>query len=118
MRKPLIAGGALALVSLAAFGGSAFTGSGVTMAAPTSQFIGGTVSQSVTGATLQSIAYGFKAGDDTHTILASATLTFADGAADAKVPTMELTGTSQTAECTAVDAVAHTSTCTFSGDVT
>jgi hypothetical protein len=116
MRKPLIAGGALALASLAAFGGSAFTGSGVTMAAPTSQFIGGTVSQSVTGATLQSVAYGFKAGDATHTILTSATLTFTDGAADGKVPTMALTGTSETATCTAVDT--GTSTCTFSGDVT
>jgi hypothetical protein len=116
MRKPLIAGGALALASLAAFGGSAFTGSGVTMVAPTSQFIGGTVSQSVTGATLQSIAYTPKAGNGTT--LTSATLTFADGAADAKVPAMELTGTSETAECTAVAAADHTSTCTFSGDVT
>src|SRR6478752_5217202 len=97
MRKPLIAGGALALASLAAFGGSAFTGSGVTLAAPASQFIGGTVSQSVTGATLQSIVYTPLAGDGTA--LTSATLTFADAAADAKVPTMELTGTSETAAC-------------------
>ena len=47
-----------ALVGLAAAGGAAFTGAGVTNGQAT-QFVGGTVSQTVTGATMNSVLYGF-----------------------------------------------------------
>ena len=92
--------------------GSAFTGSGFTNNAGPSQFVGGTVSQSVTGATLSSVAYTF--GDPpANTAIHSALLTFADANTDGKTPTVVFTGGSAaTFTCTAVEATNHTSTCT------
>src|SRR5690349_11214 len=51
--------GAAAVAAVVAAGGSAFTGTGVTDNAAASQFVGGTVSQSITGATLNDISYHF-----------------------------------------------------------
>jgi hypothetical protein len=52
---------ALAAVGLAAADGSAFTATGLatTGQASAAQFIGGTISQAVTGATLDSVTYGY-----------------------------------------------------------
>lgn len=55
--------------------GAAFTATGVTSTAAASQFVGGTVSQTITGATLTDIAYGFT--DATNTAVNAVTLTFA-----------------------------------------
>ncbi len=73
---------AVAVAGLALAGGSAFTGAGLSTTAPTSQFVGGTVSQTVTGATLSGIAYKFvgdEAGAETgpQTSVRQVILTFA-----------------------------------------
>ncbi len=54
MRTPSKIITALALAGLAVAGGAAFTATGVDKPCRQSQFIGGTVAQSVTGATLTS----------------------------------------------------------------
>jgi hypothetical protein len=115
MRKtPMIIAG-FAVVGLAAVGGSAFTGTGVATNAGTSQYIGGTVSQSVTGATLSNVAYGF--GDaPANTAVHSVVLTFADAAVVAKTPSIAFTGGNAVAfTCDAVAAGTFISTCTTAG---
>lgn len=98
-----VAGAALA-------GGTAFTGTGLATTAGSSQFLGGTVSQSVTGASLSNIAYDFT--DVSHTAVNGITLTFGD-ATGGKTPTISLNnGTGTAFTCTAIDASAFTSTCT------
>jgi len=84
----IIAAGAIALV---AAGGSAFTaaGLGTSGQAAGPQFVGGQVSQSVTGAVLGSIVYDFV--DGTHTGIKTVTLTF-DAAAAGKVPHIAFAG--------------------------
>jgi hypothetical protein len=54
------------------------------------KFIGGTVSQSVSSATLDSIVYGYH--DTTNTAVNLVTLTVADGNTDGKTPTIAFTG--------------------------
>ena len=49
--------GALVIAGTVAAGGSAFTAGGLTNDADPSQFIGGTVAQTVDGATLDAVAY-------------------------------------------------------------
>ena len=71
-RKKLI--GAVAVASIVAAAGSAFTGTGVTSTAAASQFVGGTVSQTISGATLNDISYQF--ADPTNTTIDGVTLTF------------------------------------------
>jgi hypothetical protein len=102
---------ALSVAGLAVAAGSAFTGSGLSttgMAAST-QFVGGTVSQSVTGATLNSVVYGFT--DGTKTAVNQVTLTFAD-ATGGKTPTLSLAGGgTATFACDAIDADTFVSVC-------
>jgi hypothetical protein len=98
---------AAAFAGLAVTAGSALTGTGVTNNASASQFIGGTVSQSVTGATLTNIAYQYV--DGSNTAVNSITLTFGSGL-DTKVPTAVLSGgTGTTFTCAAVAAAGTTS---------
>lgn len=92
--------------------GAAFTATGLstTGQAAAQQYIGGTISQSVSGATLQSIVYGFT--DGTNTSIDTVTLTFAD-ATNGAVPTIAFTGSSSTFTCEAVGhTTADVSTCT------
>ena len=116
-RAKIMVGAVAAVAAFAAFAvaGTAFTGSGVTNSAGSRQFVRGTVSQSVTGATLSSVAYTF--GDaPANTAVHSALLTFADSNADAKTPTVAFTGGNAVAfTCTAIEATNHTSTCTTAG---
>jgi hypothetical protein len=74
--------GAVAAAALVAAGGAAFTGTGVTTTgqAASPQFVGGTVGQTVTGATVSHINYGF--ADPAHLYVTSVTVTFADALAD------------------------------------
>ncbi|MCW2600465.1 MAG: hypothetical protein JWM02_2294 [Frankiales bacterium] len=84
--------GMIAAAGLVAAGGSAFTGAGLstTGSAASAQYVGGTVSQSVTGGTLASVAYGFT--DATNTAVNQVTLTFADTNTAGKTPTITLAG--------------------------
>ena len=83
---------AVAVAGLALAGGSAFTGAGLstTGAASAPQFVGGTVTQTVTGATLTGIDYGFVGGPTgPQTTVNQVTLTFAD-ATGGKTPAIKL----------------------------
>jgi hypothetical protein len=113
MRKSTKFLAAVAFAGLAAAGGSAFTGSGLSTSgsAAADQFVGGTVSQSVTGATLSSVAYSY--ADTSNTAIHSALLTFADANSDGKSVGIVFSGGNAAAfTCTAVEATNHTSTCT------
>jgi hypothetical protein len=110
MRTAAKIAGGLAAAALAAVGSSALTGSGVTNNAGSSQFIGGTISQSVTGATLASVDYAF--ADSSNTAIHTATLTFADAASDGKAVAIAFTGSAATFSCTAIANTTHISTCT------
>ncbi|MET4622831.1 spermidine/putrescine-binding protein [Arthrobacter sp. 2762] len=112
MRKSAKIITALSVAGLAVAAGSAFTGTGVaaTGQASAAQFVGGTVSQSVSGATLTEIAYSF-ADAGANTRVNSIALTFsttADGRAVAVTPTG---GSGGTFDCT--DVLSNASTCTF-----
>lgn len=115
MRKISMIIAGLAVAGLAAAGGSAFTGTGVTSNAGATQYVGGTVSQSVTGATLTSVVYSF--GDaPANTAVHSVALTFADASTDGKTPTIAFTGGNAVAfTCDAIAVGTHLSTCTTAG---
>jgi hypothetical protein len=107
---------AVGTAGVLASGSAAFTGTGVEMTAAPTQFVGGTVSQTVTGATLNDIAYSFT--DAGNTAVDSVALTFADDKADGKVPTVVATlgsGTPAIATCLPIAAVSHVSTRTVDG---
>ncbi|NKX55426.1 hypothetical protein [Arthrobacter mobilis] len=103
---------AVAVAGLTFAAGSAFTGTGVTNNAGATQFIGGTVTQTVTGATLSTVGYGFT--DATKTAVNKVTLTFAD-ATGGKTPSIELNGAANGFTCEPVtqnvDNGAFESTC-------
>ncbi|MBV1781361.1 hypothetical protein KRR55_19855 [Paeniglutamicibacter sp. ABSL32-1] len=101
---------AVAVAGIAFAGGSAFTGTGLTNNAGATQFIGGQVSQSVTGATLASVAYAF-ADTTAKTSVNSITLTFADTADGLEVAATPSGGSGGTFTCGLVSA--NVSTCTF-----
>lgn len=103
--------GAVAVAGLVAATGSAFTGSGLSTTAGAAQFVGGTVSQSVAGATLASVGYGFS--DTTNTAITTITLTFADGADGKAVSVATTGGSGGTFSCPAVT-TGDVSVCTFS----
>jgi hypothetical protein len=113
MRKSYKVLTAVAVAGLALAGGSAFTGTGVTTTgtAASAQFVGGTVSQSVTGATLDSIVYGFTDGTDSK--VSTIRLTFtgtADGHAVTAGPAGGGAGVG-TFSCSATSA--NVSDCTY-----
>ncbi len=104
---------AAAIAVLAAAGGTAFTATGVATSgnAAAAQFVGGTVSQAVTGATLSDIAYTY--ADTTNKDVDGITLTFADDLSLGKAVTASPAGgAGGTFACEAVTA-AKTSACTF-----
>ena len=70
MRKSSKIISAAAIAVLAAAGGTAFTATGldITGQAASAQFIGGTVTQGVTGATLKDILYGYGTDDTQKSI--------------------------------------------------
>ena len=104
----------VAVVAAMGVAGTAFTGTGVTSTAASTQFVGGTVTQGITGATLAGIAYPF--GDaPANTAIRTAVLTFGADA-DGKTVGVEFTGGNAVAfTCTAVEVTLHTSTCTTAG---
>lgn len=102
--------GAVAVAGLVATAGSAFTAGGLS-GAPSTMFVGGSVDQSVTGATISSVVYDV---DEAANKIDAVTLTFGDATADAKVPTITFTGAAAngTFTCTAVNATTNISSCT------
>jgi hypothetical protein len=109
-RRAKIMAGAAALAGAVGIGGVAFTSTGVTNNAGGSQFVGGTVTQSVNGATLSSIDYSFT--DGANTSINAVLLTFADANADTKVPTVVFSAATQESfTCSAVSTEVHTSNC-------
>jgi hypothetical protein len=107
--------GAIALAGALAAAGSAFTGTGVTNNAGSTQFVGGTVSQSVTGATLTSVTYAF-GNAPANTAVHSVALVFADANTDGRTPTVAFTGGNAVAfTCDEIAVTTHLSTCTTVG---
>jgi hypothetical protein len=114
---------AAAVAGIVATCGSAFTATGLTSTAGAAQFVGGTVSQAVTGATLNTIDYGFT--DATNTTINAVRLTFAADAVGKHV-TIAMSGNGvSTSSCADVHGVdtgglisgPYTSECTV-GDYT
>jgi hypothetical protein len=107
--------GTALVVGILAATGSAYTGTGLTNSAGSSKFVGGTISQSVTGATLASVDYTF--GDaPANTAVHSVALTFADANADGITPTIAFTGGNAVAfTCDVIAVGTHLSTCTTAG---
>jgi hypothetical protein len=103
--------GAVAVAGVVAAAGSAFTATGLLNSAGASQYIGGTVSQSVSGATLSNIAYDFS--DATNTAVSSVTLSLSG--AQAKHVSISLAG-GTAFTCTDVDAGSSTCSPTTPGD--
>jgi hypothetical protein len=100
---------ALSVAGLAVVAGSAFTGAGLINDAGSTQFVGGTVNQEVSGATLDTLVYGFT--DGTKTAVNQVTLTFAD-ATGGKTPTVTLTGGGiATFTCAAINGTTFVSVC-------
>lgn len=113
MRKALIIVGGAVIAALAALGGSAFTGTGLADTAGSTQFVGGTVTQTVTGATLASIVYAF-ADAPANTEVSTISLTFTT-TADGRTVTVTPSGGGGgvgTFSCT--DTSSNASTCTYS----
>jgi len=107
--KSVVASAALLGAALSA--GTAFTAGGVSLAgAPPSEFIGGSVEQVITGATITNIAYDV---DEAANKIVSVQLIFGDGTADGKTPVVAFAGAAENGEytCTAVDAETNVSTC-------
>ncbi|WP_307612928.1 hypothetical protein [Pseudarthrobacter sp. W1I19] len=93
---------ALSVTGLALAAGSAFTGAGLVNAAGSSQFVGGTVTQSVTGATLTNLEYGFTNATNSDAVN-KVTLTFAPGATGKAVNISLAGGTPADFTCTDID---------------
>lgn len=100
--------GAVAIGAVVVASGAAYTAGGIT--APASSFVGGSVSQTLTGAALSSVVYDT---DEAMNKITSVTLTFSDDAADAKIPVIAFGGAvvNGTYTCAAVEAAGHTSLC-------
>jgi len=102
----------LAVAGLAVAGGSAFTGTGLgtTGQASAGQFVGGSISQGVTGAVLDSIVYGY-VDEGTKTAVDTITLTFTTAANGLNVAASTTGGNDGTFSCT--DVASLGSVCTY-----
>jgi hypothetical protein len=112
MRKSTKVLSALAAAGLVAAVSTAFTGTGLLTSGQASapQFVGGTVSQAVTGATLDSINYTFT--DGTKTAVATAVLGFATTADNIHVGVVA-TGGARNGTWSCTDVASLGSTCTY-----
>jgi hypothetical protein len=102
---------ALGLGAAALAGGTAFTGTGLANSAPETQFLGGTVSQTVSGATLSGVSYAF-ADAPANTAVQTINLTFSN-TADGRTVSVAPSGGTGDFTCSAVSS--NASTCTFIG---
>lgn len=112
MRKSAKIISALSVAGLAVAAGSAFTGTGLTNTETTSQFIGGTVVQTVTGATLSNVTYGFS--DDTKVLADSIALTFTGATGKSVAVDVSAAGSGGTFTCEVVGTTTlNVSNCNF-----
>ena len=94
--------GAVALIGAVGVGGTALTATGLTNNAGSSQFVGGSVSQSVTGAALTSVTYGY--ADTTNTAVDTVDLVFdANSAGKTVAVTIHQGGTPTVLTCVSDD---------------
>ena len=100
---------AVAVAGIVFAGGSAFTGTGLDTTAGATQFIGGQVSQAVTGATLAGVDYDFT--DTTQESINKINLSFANTEDGKPVAVTTTGGAGGTFLCGNV--VANASTCSF-----
>lgn len=117
MRKSAKIITALSVAGLAVAAGSAFTGGGLTSTAGETKFVGGSVTQSIKGATLEGINYTYVAGGS-NTAVSSVTLTFADDVATygKTVGALLGGGTGTNLACVgALDEINHAITCSSDG---
>jgi hypothetical protein len=114
MRKSAKIITALSVAGLAVAAGSAFTGSGLTNSAGSTQHVGGTVSQGITGATLANVVYTFSDAP-TNRVIGSAQLTFAADSVGKAVAISFTAASGDAYTCTAVAAITFTSDCTTVG---
>jgi hypothetical protein len=106
--------GAVAVAAIVAASGSAFTGTGLSTTAGDSQFVGGQVTQTVTGATLANIKYNTVGA--AATAVSTVDLTFADANADAQTVTVKVNSGSGLACVADVDvATNHKFNCDLDG---
>ena len=107
--------GAVAIGGAAIAMGGAFTAGGITNNASATEFVGGSVDQTIVGATLSSIVHDV---DEANNKINSVTLTFGDATADGKVPVITFTGATENGAytCAPVDPTSNLSLC--SPDVT
>jgi hypothetical protein len=91
MRTSNKIGIAAGVLAVAVIGGAAFTGTGLSSSLATSQFIGGSVSQTINGASLTAIDYHWV--DDSHTALDAVKFTF-DSQAEGKTVTVDVASSS------------------------
>lgn len=98
-KRAKVVAGVSALLGVVVAGSAAFTATGVYDNAGPSQFVGGTVTQTVSGGTaLSSIVYSYAdntpgAGGSIDTEINEVTLTFGDNIAEGLTPTIAFTGT-------------------------
>jgi hypothetical protein len=111
MRKSAKIITALSVAGLAIAAGSAFTGGGLTNAAETSKFVGGSVTQGITGATLSNVVYTFQDAP-TNRVIGSAQLTFAADSVGKNVAISFTAASGAAYTCTTVAAVTFNSDCT------
>jgi L-serine deaminase len=104
---------AFAVAGLTAVGGAALTGTGVATSgsAASAQFVGGTVSQAVTGATLTAVTYGYN--DATDTMVSTIALTFATTADGHAVTVAPSGGGAGVGTFTCGNTLSNASSCTY-----
>lgn len=105
---------AVAVAGIVFAGGSAFTGTGLSTTAGETQFIGGQVSQQVTGATLATVDYDFT--NTTQESINKINLSFANTEDGKPVVVTTTGGAGGTFTCGNV--VANASVCTFAPTTT
>lgn len=91
MRKSVKIAIATAFAGLVAAGGAAFTATGITNTVEPNQFVGGTVTQTVEGATLATVTYGYE--DAAQTKVNSVDIKFTDDNATGQTVTLTANGT-------------------------
>lgn len=117
MRKSFKIAGGIAVAGVLAAGSYAFTATGLATNTDPAVFLGGTISQTVSGATLDSIAYGYADGP-ADTKVSLVTLTFTDNSADGHTVSVVLDNgvtPTGTITCTSTNVITHVSTCDLSG---
>lgn len=93
---------AASLLGAVGIAGTAFTATGLTNNAGSTQFVGGSIDQSVTGAALTSVTYGYS--DTTNTAVSSVALVFDANASGKTVAvTLHQGGTPTTLACVSDD---------------